>query len=106
MATLQEIYNLKHSTILRNRLAAALAKAAEIVRTENAVTANHAARFEWAIGLLLDHNKPETEAQRSMWLLLQNATVQSAGEAATDNDLDFVAQSVLVNFLAGIDVAE
>jgi hypothetical protein len=104
MATLAEIYNLKNSSSLRNRIAVALTKAAEDVRNEGAGTANHAERFMWATGLLSSARGPEQEAERAMWLFLQNATIQDAGEAATDGDIQFMANA-LVDFLAGVDTA-
>jgi len=104
MATLQEVFDLKSSSSLRNRVAVALAAAAEDVRTEEAATANHAERFAWAVNLLASANGPEAEAQRAMWVFLQNATIQTSGEASTDNDIQFVVNG-LVNFLAGVDTA-
>ncbi len=106
MATLVDIYNLKNSSSLRNRLAVALAAAAEDVRTEAAATANHAERFAWATGgVLSSANGPEVEARRLMWMFLQNATIQASGEASTDNDVQFVTNG-LVDFAAGVDTSE
>ena len=106
MATLNEIYTLKNSSTLRNRVAVALAKAAEDVRNEAAATANHGARFEWATSVVLaSENGPEGEARRLMWMVLQNATIQASGEASTDNDIQFVV-SGLVDFAAGVDTSE
>ena len=106
MATLNEIYTLKNSSSLRNRVAVALAAAAEDVRNEAAATASHAERFAWATDVVLaSENGPESEARRLMWMFLQNATIQTAGEAATDNDVLFVVNG-LVNFAAGVDTSE
>jgi len=104
MAALAEVYDLKNSSALRNRLAVALAAAAEAVRNEAASTANHAERFEWAVSLLSSARQPEAEAERAMWIFLQNATIQTAGEDATDNDIQFVSNG-LVDFLAGVDTS-
>ena len=106
MATLTELYNLKNSSSLRNRVAVALAAAAEDVRNEAAATANHADRFAWATGTVLgSQNGPEVEARRLMWMVLQNATIQTSGEASTDNDVKFVVNG-LVDFAAGVDTSE
>lgn len=104
MATLSEVFTLKNSSSLRNRLAVALCKAAEAVRNEAAATTHHAARFTWATNLLSSANTPEEEAKRAMWIFLQNATIQAAGEASTDGDIEFVANG-LVNFLADVDTS-
>ena len=104
MATLAEVFTLKNSSSLRNRLAVALCKSAENVRTELSTVANHAERFAWAKELLSGATKPEEEAKRAMWIFLQNSTIQTAGEASTDNDIGFVSDG-LVNFLAGVDTS-
>jgi hypothetical protein len=104
MATLQEIYNLRMSSSLRNRVAAAIAAAAEDVRNEAAATTHHAERFAWATATLESESAPQAEAERAMWIVVQNATIQSAGEAATDNDIQFVVNG-LVNFLASVDTS-
>jgi hypothetical protein len=104
MATLAEIYALTKSATLRHRTAAAIAAAAEDVKNESAATANHADRFTWAVGVLEITGGPETEAERLMWLVLQNTTIANAGEAATDNEIQFVING-LVNFAAGVDTS-
>ena len=106
MATLTELYALKNSSSLRNRVAVALAAAAEDVRNEALATANHAERFTWATQVVLGSDRgPEHEARRLMWMVLQNATVQTSGEASTDNDIQFVVNG-LVSFAAGVDTSE
>lgn len=102
MANYTDIYNLKSSSNLRNRLAVALTQAAEDIRNEDATVQFHAERFLWATGILSDPTGPDREAERGMWMLVQNPTIQDAGDAATDADIQFVANS-LVNFLAGVD---
>lgn len=110
MATLVEIYNLRDNENLKNRTASALAKAAEDIRNEALATNNHAERFTWAKGILLTADGPEVEATRSMWLLLQNATVadgyvaMSDGSIVTDNDVQFAVNG-LIGILAGVDIA-
>jgi len=101
---LQATYDLTRSVSLRERIAAAIADAAEDVRNEGAVTANHAERFVWAVSVLSSNTAPIAEADRAIWIVLQNATVNAAGEAVTDNDLQFTVNG-LVNFLAGVDTS-
>jgi len=109
-ATLLEQYSLISNTSLRNRVAAALAKAAEDVRNEALATPNHTERFAWASAILLTQNGPETEARRAMWLVVQNPTVadgytaQPDGSTVTDNDIQFVVNG-LVNILSGADTS-
>jgi len=42
---------------------------------------------------------PVTEAERWIWSVLENATIQAAPTEATDNDVQFVVNS-LVNTMA------
>jgi len=96
MATLLEIWNLKSTSAnLRNRCAAAVAKAAQDVLNEDAGTENHAARVVWAQDALVN---AESAANRMMWGLLGNATIQSSGESSTDNDIQFVVNGLINTF--------
>jgi hypothetical protein len=100
MATLLELYNLRFtSQNLKNRTVAAIAKAAQDVLNEDAGTANHAARVAWASAALAD---TPTMAERMMWGMLANATIAAAGDAATDNDIQFVVNSLVDTFAAGV----
>jgi len=100
--TLEGNYGLAHSGTMKARVASAIAKAAEDVRNESDSTTHHAERFTWATGILTSPTGPDIEADRAMWLVVQNATVQASGEETTDNDLQFTVNG-LVNFLAGVD---
>jgi len=111
MATLNEIFNLRNNSHLLNRVAAALANAAEDVRNEAAATAKHAERFTWASSVLLTTGGPDTESQRAIWLVLQNTSIQdqytsdpTGGGTITDSDVQFVVNS-LVNVLSGADTS-
>ena len=100
MATLSELFNLRYgTTTLKNRLTASVAKSAQAVMTEDAGTANHAQRIKWAQGALA--NAPAM-AESMLWGLLSNATIVAAGEAATDNDIDFVVASLIDTFATGL----
>jgi len=98
MATLAEVFNL-HATAagLRNRVAAAVAKAAMDVLNEDSGTTNHANRVIWAKDALVN---ADSVATRMMWGVLGNATIQSNGEASSDNDVQYVVNG-LINTFAG-----
>lgn len=95
MATLAEVYSMRSNADLKNRIAAAAAKQAYwIITTEPLDTPNHAERVTWAKSVMLD---PETEANRMMWAVIQNPTIQTG--SATDNDVEYVV-NVLVDVFA------
>jgi hypothetical protein len=110
MATLEEIFALKSNTNLRNRVVAAIAKAAEAVRNEAAARINHAERFAWAINTLASETGPATEAKRIFWMIAQNATIADGytlnpnGSTVTDGDIEFTVNG-LVDFMAGVDTS-
>lgn len=96
MATLQELYNLWHEgSDLRARVAAACAKASNDVLNEDAGTANHANRLVWARTTLMDI---DAMATRMFWAVISNATIAAAGNAATDNDIQWVVNSWIDSF--------
>ena len=101
MATLLEQYTFWNSSIenatLRNRAAAAAMNAARDVLNEDVGTANHAARIKWAASVFQDINA----AGRDMIAFLAaNAAVVSVGDAATDNDIQFVVNSSIDSIAA------
>lgn len=96
MATLAELYNLRFTSAgLKNRTVAAIAKAAQDVLNESDQTANHTARVAWAKLALAD---APAMAEKMLWGLLSNATIAGDGEAATDNDIQFVVNSLIDTF--------
>lgn len=99
MATLAEVFNL-HVTAasLRNRCAAAVAKAAMDVLNEDPGTSNHANRVIWANDALIN---AEAVAARMFWGVLGNATIATAGESATDNDIEYVVAGLIDIFATG-----
>ena len=60
---------------------------------------NHANRLAWARKVTQGASSPVTEAERWIWSVLENATIQAAPTEATDNDVQFVVNS-LVNTMA------
>lgn len=92
MATLIEIHNLAvGAPSLQQRFYAARLRAAWDVRNEAPATANHAARLVWANKVLNDYQGSGSFYEYSTFLA--NATIQAAGNAATDNDILFVVNS-------------
>ena len=85
MATYTELYHLRSNAALRNRVAIAIGVAADLVRSESAATANHAARLSWASRAI---NNPDGEAPRVLLAVLaQNkdltiSQITSANNAA------------------------
>lgn len=99
MATLQEVYNLRYeATALKSRVVAAVAKAAQDVLNEDPSTANHANRVLWAQDALRD---AKGAGETMMWGVVGNATIQAAGEAATDGDIQFVVNGLIDTFATG-----
>lgn len=99
MATLQEIWNLhQQATVLKSRTAAACATAALAVFAEDVGTTNHAARLVWANSALRD---ADAMAAQMFWGVLGNPTVQAAGDATTDGDLQWVVSNLVNTFATG-----
>jgi hypothetical protein len=95
MATYAELLGASTDPTLNNKIRVAVVIAAEVVRTENGATANHANRLVWAAKVF---DSPDSEAKRMIWAVLaqnsnatlaailgaSDATVQSAVNAAID----------------------
>jgi len=93
-----DTYNLRYnSATLQSKVVAAVAKAAMDILNEDPATANHADRVTWAAEAL-SHTK--TVAEKFMWGVVSNASIAAAGEDATDNDIQFVVNS-LIDTIAG-----
>ena len=101
MATLLEQANVALSAgVMRPRVAAAIANAAEDIENEDPATPNHEARLAWAESMLAGgvwNADPATadETDKIMWRVGLNPTIAAAGENATDNDIQFVVNSLL-----------
>jgi len=98
MATYDEILTIATTNtgaVLKNRIQVAVIVAADVIRLENAQTANHANRMVWATRAL---DNPAAVAQKVTWAVLaqnraatvsqiinaDDATVQTAVNAAVD----------------------
>ena len=94
MATLIEIHNLAvGAPQLQQRFYAARLRAAWDVRNEDPGTTNHAARIAWANIVLNNYQGSSSFYNYSTFLA--NATIQSSGSGATDNDIQFVVNSLV-----------
>lgn len=80
---------------LRKQIAAAVHKAAVDVRNEATNTANHARRLTWADKVLNNPDGPAFWAGVFVWGVLENATIVASPGAATDNDVQFVVNSLI-----------
>lgn len=86
MATYAELTSIVGAGTLRDRLTAAIAVQAEVVRIENGATTNHANRLIWAKLALAE---PQAWANKMIWAVMaQNASATKAQiENATDAQL-------------------
>jgi len=94
MATLQEIYNLANNAAFKGRISAAVAKAGFDITNEDPGTTYHTERLAWAKNAM---KNPDTVTDQMVWLVVQNATIQSSGISSTDNDIQFVVNSNINN---------
>lgn len=86
MATYAELASIVGGGTLRDRLTAACVAQAEVIRTENTGTTNHANRVVWAKQAF---QNPQAKANEMIWALMaQNASATQAQIlAATDAQL-------------------
>ena len=101
MALYLELYNLRNDSVLRGRVAMAVAIAAVGVQGESANTPNHAARLAWARTALAD---PDAEAARVIWVVLgTNAALTVAAlMAAVNADLLAAVKACIDSFALGV----
>ncbi len=83
--------------VLRKQAAVACAKAAADILNESPATANHAQRVQWA-RLVIKPAGPTAMAERMVWKILENATIQAAPTTATDSDVQFVVNALVDTF--------
>jgi len=102
---LVDIYNCwaGQSGLLKAKFLAACLKASYAIVNEDGGTANHVNRLAWA-NSVLNGTVAEVEAlafQHLRYAIASNATLQSAGDAATDNDVEFIVNSQINTFATG-----
>lgn len=88
-------YNIAVNANFRNRIAAAVAKAAFDVLNEDPGTTYHAERLVWAKDTLKD---PVTTTDQMVWTVVQDTTIQSHGLDSTDGEIQNVVNSNINNF--------
>lgn len=85
MATYLELVGLANNNTLLDRMAAAVAVQADVIRQESGATTNHANRVKWAKQAFTD---PKAMAIRMSWAVLAAnvaqtlATIQGASDSA------------------------
>lgn len=80
------------------QVSGACLKAAQDVQNEDAGTANHANRIVWAAAV---EANPKAMGRMMSQRVLDNATVATDVENATDNDVQFVVNSLIDEFATG-----
>lgn len=94
-----DVYKLRYqNNSLTHRTIVAVNVSAQKILVEPVNTPNHAQRLVWAKSALLDARQA---ADRMMWGLVSDPTVQSAGESITDAQLQVIVDS-LVNTFSGV----
>jgi hypothetical protein len=93
MANLIEVYDIRYgNTNLRKKTTAAVAEAAFDILNETSATEYHTERVDWAQKAL--SNTPQ-EADKLMWAISQNSTINANPTSASDNDIKFVVNSTI-----------
>jgi hypothetical protein len=102
---LVDIYNCwaGQSGLLKAKFVAACLKAAYAIYNEDAGTANHVNRLIWALAVISGAPADvESKAMQHLrYAIASNATLQSVGEAATDNDVEYIVASQIDIFATG-----
>ena len=80
---------------LRKQVAVAFFKSAVDILNEDSATVNHYNRLAWARKVTDSNTAPMSEAARWIWKVLENASIQASPTTATDNDVQFVVNSIL-----------
>ena len=78
--------------VLRKQVAVALHKAAVDIINEPTATEDHSQRMSWARKVLAD---PVGWAEKAIWKVLENATIQASPATAQDSDVQFVVNSIV-----------
>jgi len=102
MALIDVYHALKADSAVKQRFVGAVVTAASQVLTEDEATVNHANRLIWANDV---HTNPESVANQMWPSALTNATVLAGvaeGSEVTDNDLQWVCNSLIDTFATGV----
>ena len=82
--------------VLRKQVATALFKTAGDVMNESDATEDHPQRLAWARRVIAD---PVSWAEATIWLVLQNATIQAAPTTSTDDAVQFVTNGLVSSLM-------
>ena len=82
-------------SVLRQQIAVAMFKTAVDIINEDPSTANHYNRLAWARKVTNSNSAPVTEAEKWIWKVLENSTIQAAPTTSTDNDVQFAVNSII-----------
>ncbi len=95
MGTLEQLFDLRNASALRNRVAAACWRTAKTIFQEADGTPLHAERLAWAVRILRDsgEGQPVLEIFRAAILLLENQ-----GEQATDAEIQNAVDAIVNKF--------
>lgn len=95
MATLEQLFDLRTLSALRNRVAAAGWNEAKTIFLEDAATAHHAERIAWAVKMLRDNGGGAEVEQifRALCVMLQDT-----GESSTDAQIQTAVGQVVNHF--------
>ena len=83
--------------VLRKQVIVSCQKAATDILNEAAGTENHGQRLQWSRKILRSGGAA-AEGEKMIWEVLANAAIQAAPTNATDNDVQFVVNSLLNTF--------
>lgn len=84
--------------VLWQQAYAAVLKAASDIRTESGSTDNHANRLIWGLATEQD---PESAVNEMKVRIMENATIAADPEGASDNDVQFVVNSLVDYYATG-----
>lgn len=89
-------------SVLLARFMGSCLKSAGAIKAEDAGTTNHANRVIWANAVIASRDGCEAKARQIMQhAFASNATLQSAGESATDNDVDYLVAAYIDTYATG-----
>lgn len=92
-----DIYNAAVDSIFQGRCYVAAWKAAQDIVNEDANTANHSARLDWALRALTD--RLSITGKQLAMQVLRNGTIAANPGASTDNDLSFQVGVVIPDLI-------
>jgi len=82
-------------SVLRQQIAVAMFKAAVDIINEDEGTENHYNRLAWARKVTNSNSAPVDEAEKWIWKVLENSTIQAAPTTSSDNDVTFAVNSII-----------